>query len=105
MQVSVHLFIPAALLTHTCLQDLFCLVLASCSHADCNQRGQRQCQLNNSLHASKQMPAGREGPGKAYRLYTETAFDDLEPTTVPEILRSNLASVVLQVWFYSNCFT
>lgn len=41
---------------------------------------------------------GREGPGKAYRLYTEQAFDSLELATVPEILRSNLASVVLQVW-------
>ncbi|KAF5842772.1 Oligonucleotide/oligosaccharide-binding protein [Dunaliella salina] len=41
--------------------------------------------------------AGREGPGKAYRLYTEQAYDSLEPATVPEILRSNLASVVLQL--------
>eukprot|EP00200_Dunaliella_tertiolecta_P009980 CAMPEP_0202383708 /NCGR_PEP_ID=MMETSP1127-20130417/50795_1 /ASSEMBLY_ACC=CAM_ASM_000462 /TAXON_ID=3047 /ORGANISM="Dunaliella tertiolecta, Strain CCMP1320" /LENGTH=702 /DNA_ID=CAMNT_0048983277 /DNA_START=50 /DNA_END=2155 /DNA_ORIENTATION=- len=41
--------------------------------------------------------AGREGPGKAYRLYTEQAFDSLELATVPEILRSNLASVVLQL--------
>jgi len=41
--------------------------------------------------------AGREAPGKAYRLYTEKDFDVLAPTTVPEIQRSNLSSVVLQL--------
>ncbi|GAX81467.1 hypothetical protein CEUSTIGMA_g8896.t1 [Chlamydomonas eustigma] len=41
--------------------------------------------------------AGREAAGKAYRLYTERTFDDLEPTTVPEIQRSNLGSVMLQL--------
>lgn len=43
------------------------------------------------------MLIGREAPGKAYRLYTERAFDDLEPTTLPEIQRTNLCSVVLQL--------
>ncbi len=41
--------------------------------------------------------AGREGPGKAYRLYTEASFQQLAPTTLPEIQRTNLAAVVLQV--------
>ena len=41
--------------------------------------------------------AGREAPGKAFRLYTEAAFESLEPTTLPEIQRSNLGSVVLQL--------
>ncbi|KIY98086.1 RNA helicase [Monoraphidium neglectum] len=41
--------------------------------------------------------AGREGPGKAYRLYTLESFKALAPTTPPEILRSNLASTVLQL--------
>ena len=41
--------------------------------------------------------AGREGPGKCFRLYTEEAFWGLEEATVPEIKRSNLASVVLQL--------
>ncbi|KXZ53924.1 hypothetical protein GPECTOR_6g842 [Gonium pectorale] len=41
--------------------------------------------------------AGREGPGKAFRLYTEASFGQLEPTTPPEITRCNLASVVLQL--------
>ena len=40
--------------------------------------------------------AGRTRPGKCYRLYTEKAFDkDLKDNTYPEILRSNLSSVVL----------
>lgn len=41
--------------------------------------------------------AGRTRPGKCYRLYTEAAFAQLEPTTFPEIQRSNLAPVVLQL--------
>ncbi|GAB4816131.1 hypothetical protein N2152v2_003177 [Parachlorella kessleri] len=40
--------------------------------------------------------AGREGPGRAYRLYTEASFQQLPTTTLPEIQRTNLAAVVLQ---------
>lgn len=51
--------------------------------------------------ASAQQRAGRAGrtrPGKCFRLYTETAFNqELIETTYPEILRSNLGSVVLQL--------
>ncbi|CAL8099006.1 unnamed protein product [Orchesella dallaii] len=42
--------------------------------------------------------AGRTGPGKAYRLYTERAYrDEMLATPVPEIQRTNLASTVLQL--------
>ncbi|WIA22550.1 hypothetical protein OEZ85_000984 [Tetradesmus obliquus] len=41
--------------------------------------------------------AGREAPGKAFRLYTEDAFAALPATTPPEITRVNLGSVVLQL--------
>eukprot|EP00898_Chlorokybus_atmophyticus_P003156 jgi/Chlat1/3841/Chrsp26S04064 len=42
--------------------------------------------------------AGRTQPGKCYRLYTEASFGrDLQEQTYPEILRSNLGSVVLQL--------
>jgi ATP-dependent RNA helicase DHX8/PRP22 len=41
--------------------------------------------------------SGREAPGQAYRLFTEEAFAALAPTTPPEIQRSNLGSVVLQL--------
>ncbi|KAI9323357.1 P-loop containing nucleoside triphosphate hydrolase protein [Dichotomocladium elegans] len=51
--------------------------------------------------ASAQQRAGRAGrtrPGKAFRLYTESAFNkELIEQTYPEILRSNLGSVVLQL--------
>jgi pre-mRNA-splicing factor ATP-dependent RNA helicase DHX15/PRP43 len=50
--------------------------------------------------ASAQQRAGRAGrtqPGKCFRLYTEKAFKELIPQTYPEILRSNLGSVVLQL--------
>mmetsp|Transcript_15866 Transcript_15866/g.35547 ORF Transcript_15866/g.35547 Transcript_15866/m.35547 type:complete len:1098 (-) Transcript_15866:65-3358(-) len=40
--------------------------------------------------------AGRTGPGKCYRLYTELAYrNEMLSTAVPEIQRTNLANVVL----------
>ena len=51
--------------------------------------------------ASAQQRAGRAGrtkPGKTFRLYTEKAFkNEMQDNTYPEILRSNLGSVVLQL--------
>uniref|UniRef100_A0A8C4T8L5 ATP-dependent RNA helicase DHX8 n=1 Tax=Erpetoichthys calabaricus TaxID=27687 RepID=A0A8C4T8L5_ERPCA len=42
--------------------------------------------------------AGRTGPGKCYRLYTERAYrDEMLTTNVPEIQRTNLASTVLSL--------
>ncbi|KAJ1372355.1 putative pre-mRNA-splicing factor ATP-dependent RNA helicase mog-5 [Parelaphostrongylus tenuis] len=42
--------------------------------------------------------AGRTGPGKCYRLYTERAYrDEMLPTPVPEIQRTNLAATLLQL--------
>lgn len=42
--------------------------------------------------------AGRTGPGKAFRLYTKWAYEhELNGYTVPEIQRTNLASVVLML--------
>lgn len=42
--------------------------------------------------------AGRTGPGKCYRLYTERAYrDEMLVTNVPEIQRTNLASTVLSL--------
>lgn len=42
--------------------------------------------------------AGRTGPGKCYRLYTELAFKtEMLPTNIPEIQRTNLGNVVLQL--------
>jgi ATP-dependent RNA helicase DHX33 len=41
--------------------------------------------------------AGREQPGICYRLYTEPQYEGLPLNTIPEILRSNLAAVILQL--------
>uniref|UniRef100_A0A3Q4A9W4 RNA helicase n=1 Tax=Mola mola TaxID=94237 RepID=A0A3Q4A9W4_MOLML len=42
--------------------------------------------------------AGRTGPGKCYRLYTERAYrDEMLVSNVPEIRRTNLASTVLSL--------
>jgi ATP-dependent RNA helicase DDX35 len=41
--------------------------------------------------------AGRTRPGKCFRLYTNDAFNGLEEATFPEIQRSNLAPVILQL--------
>uniref|UniRef100_A0A8H7NCV0 RNA helicase n=1 Tax=Bionectria ochroleuca TaxID=29856 RepID=A0A8H7NCV0_BIOOC len=39
--------------------------------------------------------AGREGPGKCFRLYTEDAFTNLQGSDLPEILRSDVLGAVL----------
>lgn len=39
--------------------------------------------------------AGREGPGKCFRLYTEEGYDGLEQTELPEILRTDILGAVL----------
>jgi ATP-dependent RNA helicase DDX35 len=42
--------------------------------------------------------AGRTRPGKCFRLYTENTFNsELEQSSIPEVQRSNLAPVVLQL--------
>ena len=42
--------------------------------------------------------AGRTGPGKCYRLYTELAYrNEMMPSSVPEIQRTSLGNVVLQL--------
>jgi hypothetical protein len=53
--------------------------------------------LQHTHHHPPTPPAGREAEGHAYRLFTEAAFAELAPTTAPEIQRTNLASVVLQL--------
>jgi len=58
------------------------LLVTPISQAACQQRSGR---------------AGRTRPGKCFRLFTEAAFADLVPQTYPEILRTNLGGVVLQL--------
>ena len=57
------------------------LQVVPCSRASANQRAGR---------------AGRVGPGKCFRLYTQYAFlNELDDNTTPEIQRVNLSTVVL----------
>jgi pre-mRNA-splicing factor ATP-dependent RNA helicase DHX16 len=59
------------------------LVTVPCSRAAANQRKGR---------------AGRVGPGKCFRLYTRFSYmNEMDESTTPEILRTNLTSVVLQL--------
>ncbi|RDA87777.1 hypothetical protein CP532_2454 [Ophiocordyceps camponoti-leonardi (nom. inval.)] len=59
------------------------LVAVPCSRASANQRSGR---------------AGRVGPGKCFRLYTKFAYmNEMDESTTPEIQRTNLNSVVLQL--------
>lgn len=39
--------------------------------------------------------AGREGPGKCYRMYTESSFQNLQESDLPEILRNDVLGAVL----------
>ena len=59
------------------------------------------CEVSAISKASAQQRAGRAGrtrPGKCFRLYTEKAYQsEMQDNTYPEILRSNLGSVVLQL--------
>ena len=41
--------------------------------------------------------AGRQAPGQCYRLYTELSFIKLAQSTIPEIQRCSLATVILQL--------
>eukprot|EP00467_Chlorarachnion_reptans_P021821 CAMPEP_0114522842 /NCGR_PEP_ID=MMETSP0109-20121206/20963_1 /TAXON_ID=29199 /ORGANISM="Chlorarachnion reptans, Strain CCCM449" /LENGTH=1136 /DNA_ID=CAMNT_0001704097 /DNA_START=88 /DNA_END=3498 /DNA_ORIENTATION=+ len=57
------------------------LVVTPISQASANQRSGR---------------AGRTGPGKCFRLYTEQAFkNEMLPSNTPEIQRANLGNIVL----------
>lgn len=59
------------------------LIVSPISQAQANQRKGR---------------AGRTGPGKCYRLYTESAFyNEMLPNTIPEIQRQNLSNTILML--------
>eukprot|EP00762_Andalucia_godoyi_P008099 ANDGO_02136.mRNA.1 putative pre-mRNA-splicing factor ATP-dependent RNA helicase mog-5 len=59
------------------------LLVVPISQASANQRAGR---------------AGRTAPGKCYRLYTDQAFrEEMHPTTIPEIQRTNLGHTVLML--------
>ncbi|SBS84233.1 pre-mRNA-splicing factor ATP-dependent RNA helicase PRP22, putative (PRP22) [Plasmodium ovale curtisi] len=62
-------------------RDMDSLIVVPISKANAKQRAGR---------------AGRTGPGKCYRLYTEDAYkNEMIETSIPEIQRINLGSIVL----------
>ncbi|XP_072977780.1 probable pre-mRNA-splicing factor ATP-dependent RNA helicase DEAH5 [Typha angustifolia] len=64
-------------------QGLDSLIITPISQASAKQRAGR---------------AGRTGPGKCYRLYTESAYrNEMSPTSIPEIQRINLGLTTLNM--------
>lgn len=53
--------------------------------------------ISKASAAQRAGRAGRTKPGKCYRLYTANDFANLDAQTVPEVQRSNLAPVILQL--------
>jgi pre-mRNA-splicing factor ATP-dependent RNA helicase DHX16 len=69
--------------TYNARSGMESLVVTPISQAAANQRAGR---------------AGRTQPGKCFRLFTAWSFQhELEPNTVPEILRTNMGNVVLML--------
>lgn len=56
------------------------------------------CPISQAAAKQRAGRAGRTGPGRCFRLYTESAYrNEMLPTTVPEIQRTNLGNVVLML--------
>lgn len=56
------------------------------------------CPISAASARQRAGRAGRTGPGKCYRLYTEAAYaNEMMPSSIPEIQRTNLGNVVLQL--------
>ncbi|KAL3090174.1 hypothetical protein niasHS_006626 [Heterodera schachtii] len=56
------------------------------------------CPISKASAMQRAGRAGRTKPGKCFRLYTEKAYkNEMQEQTYPEILRSNLGTVVLQL--------
>ena len=53
--------------------------------------------ISRSSGAQRKGRAGREAPGKCYRLYTESAFYSLAENSTPEILRVDVSSSILNI--------
>ncbi|KAG5584292.1 hypothetical protein H5410_044726 [Solanum commersonii] len=68
------------------------LIIVTTSKAQALQRRSRANFLN--FYSGR---AGRDGPGKCYRLYQESFFEKLTDSTLPEIKRCDLSNVVLQL--------
>ncbi|KAJ9157164.1 Pre-mRNA-splicing factor ATP-dependent RNA helicase-like protein cdc28 [Coniochaeta hoffmannii] len=76
-------YVKENVFTPTGTTGMSTLTVVPCSRAAANQRSGR---------------AGRVQPGKCFRLYTKHAYlSEMDDSTTPEIQRTNLCSVVLQL--------
>ncbi|KAI5958682.1 PRP22 [Candida pseudojiufengensis] len=56
------------------------------------------CPISKAQANQRSGRAGRTGPGKCYRLYTEESFEkEMLPNTIPEIQRQNLSHTILML--------
>ncbi|WKY12006.1 hypothetical protein Q1695_003513 [Nippostrongylus brasiliensis] len=81
-KVALPLYNPSLFRTFTASDRIDVLRVHDVSKAQAVQRAGR---------------AGREAPGKCYRLYPASHFEKLDNASIPEILRSNLAAVLLEM--------
>ncbi|CAL9737082.1 pre-mRNA-splicing factor ATP-dependent RNA helicase Prp22p [Monosporozyma servazzii] len=56
------------------------------------------CPISQAQANQRKGRAGRTGPGKCYRLYTESAFyNEMLPNSIPDIQRQNLSNTILML--------
>ncbi|KAI5956167.1 hypothetical protein KGF54_000642 [Candida jiufengensis] len=56
------------------------------------------CPISKAQANQRSGRAGRTGPGKCYRLYTEESYEkEMLPNTIPEIQRQNLSHTILML--------
>ncbi|CAK9441515.1 uncharacterized protein LODBEIA_P53830 [Lodderomyces beijingensis] len=57
----------------------------------------RVCPISQAQANQRSGRAGRTGPGKCYRLYTENSYAQMLPNAIPEIQRQNLSHTTLML--------
>ncbi|ETN73282.1 hypothetical protein NECAME_18410, partial [Necator americanus] len=57
----------------------------------------RVCDISKAQAMQRAGRAGRDAPGKCYRLYSAECFQNMMASSIPEVLRSNLSSVLLEM--------
>ena len=68
-------------------------------HPDTNMETLVVTQISKASAIQRAGRAGRTRPGKAYRLYTENAFESLSENTIPEMQRfGNIFSIMNSFW-------
>ena len=62
-----------------------------------NMESLQEAPISRAQALQRSGRAGRMSAGKCFRIFTEEAFEELPPETIPEIKRCSLNSVVLQM--------